>query len=253
MSELPIKVTLTILEGENQGQSFELDRPYTVFGRAKADIILRDRKVSANHLAIHIEGREVFAEDLGSTNGTYCNDQRLAAKQPLRNMDELSLGHTRLRIHIFENLEYFRKLNRQGQETSDTRRRNLDELIDEELGKFSRWDLGHGAEQERPAAQVPKQKMTLEVVEGPEKGRRILITRASTSLGRGKADVRLKDPDVSRNHLVLECYGAKGFYLLDQASTNGTYLNNKRITQAKLQDGDIIQLGSTALRVRLEG
>ncbi len=62
-------------------------------------------------------------------------------------------------------------------------------------------------------------------------------------------DIVLPDPNVSRVHAKIEKRN-ESFFILDLNSTNGTYLNEKRITEARLRDGDIIRVGSTRLLFR---
>jgi pSer/pThr/pTyr-binding forkhead associated (FHA) protein len=74
------------------------------------------------------------------------------------------------------------------------------------------------------------------------------VQAAVTRIGRGmSADVRLDDPTVSRRHALVaqrdgECV------LLDDRSMNGTWLNGERIQEARLQHGDLIELGAVRLR-----
>jgi hypothetical protein len=64
-------------------------------------------------------------------------------------------------------------------------------------------------------------------------------------LGRSReCDVRVDDPNVSRRHAELRQEGAT-YWLVDLDSTNGTQLNGRKISRAKLSDGDVIQLGDT--------
>lgn len=49
---------------------------------------------------------------------------------------------------------------------------------------------------------------------------------------------------MSRQHAVILFY-APDFFIKDLASTNGTYLNDKPIKQARLKSGDKIQMGQT--------
>ena len=60
-------------------------------------------------------------------------------------------------------------------------------------------------------------------------------------------------PMVSVNHAVLRVED-DGFYLLDQQSTNGTYVNGQAVQRVKLRHDDVIQLGTGGpqLRVWLE-
>jgi Protein of unknown function (DUF3662)/FHA domain len=78
-------------------------------------------------------------------------------------------------------------------------------------------------------------------------GRPRTVSERSVVLGRSKeCDVRVDDPNVSRRHAELRQEGAT-YWLVDLDSTNGTELNGKRVSRAKLSDGDRITLGSTEI------
>ncbi len=91
----------------------------------------------------------------------------------------------------------------------------------------------------------------LVVVEGEEEGASFSLDRAVTLVGRlPECDVRLRDRGVSRRHLQVSRIG-KDFVLADLGSTNGTYLNGRRVRTARLAPGDRVRLGSTVLEFRL--
>ncbi|MBI4817077.1 MAG: FHA domain-containing protein [Deltaproteobacteria bacterium] len=62
-----------------------------------------------------------------------------------------------------------------------------------------------------------------------------------------KNTIRLHDREVSKEHAVIERRADK-FYLRDLNSSNGSFLNNKRVRDAELHDGDELMLGSMRLR-----
>lgn len=70
-------------------------------------------------------------------------------------------------------------------------------------------------------------------------------------LGRGaECDLQLEHPQVSRRHCLVEpC--EDGIHLQDLGSSNGTLLNGRRITEAIAGAGDLLELGSSALRIAL--
>jgi pSer/pThr/pTyr-binding forkhead associated (FHA) protein len=73
------------------------------------------------------------------------------------------------------------------------------------------------------------------------------IRQRVTSIGRSSGnDVVLQDPTVSRHHATVRLEDG-GYFLYDFASTNGTPVNGQRIYRKKLADGDIIELGRSAL------
>ncbi len=67
------------------------------------------------------------------------------------------------------------------------------------------------------------------------------------TLGRDKNnDIVLDDLKASRNHAMVRCLGHDNYYLIDGGSSNGTFLNAKRIAlPSLLKDGDVITLGSS--------
>jgi len=68
-----------------------------------------------------------------------------------------------------------------------------------------------------------------------------------TTLGRSPdCGIFLDDVTVSRKHAVLvERDG--GFFIEDQGSLNGTFVNRKRVESAQLEDGDELQIGKYRL------
>jgi pSer/pThr/pTyr-binding forkhead associated (FHA) protein len=68
------------------------------------------------------------------------------------------------------------------------------------------------------------------------------------TIGRdSKSNIHLDDPSVSRLHASLSMVGTQ-FFVEDHKSTNGTFLNKKRVTMHVLKDGDEIALGHFNLR-----
>ncbi|MCH2170002.1 DUF4388 domain-containing protein [Myxococcota bacterium] len=67
-------------------------------------------------------------------------------------------------------------------------------------------------------------------------------------IGRGQdCDLRLANGDASRRHAEIRS-GSEGFVLRDLDSTNGTYVNGKRIQEIALEPGDRIEIGSSEIR-----
>ena len=79
---------------------------------------------------------------------------------------------------------------------------------------------------------------------------RVLRIRPPFELGRTRdADVFLRDGEVSRRHLRFETQGGV-VYIRDLQSSNGTFLNGRRVTEAiEVREGDEIDVGTTRLRV----
>jgi adenylate cyclase len=74
-------------------------------------------------------------------------------------------------------------------------------------------------------------------------GRAVIVGRAVTS------DVPVYDPTISRQHAELALTDA-GVRIKDLGSSNGTFLNGARITEAVATDSDVVTFGKVAYRVK---
>ncbi len=77
--------------GHEDGVAYDLMNGATL-GRGDVEIQLDDPFASARHAHISREGHVVVIEDLGSTNGTYLNEQPLNGPQPLHEGDRIRIG-----------------------------------------------------------------------------------------------------------------------------------------------------------------
>jgi hypothetical protein len=77
--------------GHPTGVAYDLDDGATL-GRGDVEIRLEDPFASSRHARISRQGRTVVIEDLGSTNGTYLNEEPLTGPQPLHHGDRIRIG-----------------------------------------------------------------------------------------------------------------------------------------------------------------
>ncbi|MGJ9403583.1 FhaA domain-containing protein [Arthrobacter sp. KK5.5] len=83
------------------GQRYALNADSIVLGRASdADIPVDDPGVSRRHVEILREGGSVFAVDLGSTNGSYVNGQRVDGRAELFDGSIVAMGRTRITFRL---------------------------------------------------------------------------------------------------------------------------------------------------------
>lgn len=72
------KPYLIFIGGPALGKVYVLNEGETVIGRGQdVTIVVEDDSISRRHLALHIEGPNVKAHDLDSTNGTFVNGRRI--------------------------------------------------------------------------------------------------------------------------------------------------------------------------------
>ena len=85
------------------------------------------------------------------------------------------------------------------------------------------------------------------VKHGPNAGSTFMLESTVTSAGRNPdSDVFLDDVTVSRKHAEFRREG-DGFYVHDQGSLNGTYVNRERVDVTKLASNDEVQIGKFKL------
>jgi diguanylate cyclase (GGDEF)-like protein len=95
---------------------------------------------------------------------------------------------------------------------------------------------------------VLPQHAILVVLAGPRIGHRVVLSEQPLEIGRGTgAGLQLDADSVSRRHARIEWTG-RTHKLIDLGSTNGTFVNEARIRERELADGDRPQIGKVLLK-----
>lgn len=81
--------------GHPDGIAYSLEHGATL-GRGDVEIRLEDPFASTRHARIERQGSVLVVEDLGSTNGTYLNEEPLTGPQPLHHGDRIRIGDSEL-------------------------------------------------------------------------------------------------------------------------------------------------------------
>jgi pSer/pThr/pTyr-binding forkhead associated (FHA) protein len=98
-------------------------------------------------------------------------------------------------------------------------------------------------------------RIYLRVVQGPATGTVFdLSTGGRYLIGRQSGEIPLNDAKVSTKHAEINIAGPGACFIVDLASTNGTFLNGVRIERKDLRHNDEVRVGDTRLHLDvLEG
>ncbi len=207
---------LTMLRGPTAGAVYELTDDVITVGRgSKNEIVIRDNEVSREHLRLVrvADGYEVH--DLGSSNGTFINGQRVVGNWQLHTGSVLELGDS-------ITLEY------ESDAAAAARTAGL-------------------VAPDTSAAPAPAQKnYALLMTVGPDAGRTFPLEEDVIKIGRDLSnDLVVQDPEVSRVHLRFRRL-PDSYEVEDMESTNGTTVNGSRLTGLiVLKQADVLKLGSS--------
>jgi len=91
---------VTIRSGPRAGERIDIEGEVTL-GRQGTDVVIGDDEMSRRHAALRPrDGGGLEVEDLGSTNGTYVDGERISVPTPLRDGSVVRVGTTELAAHV---------------------------------------------------------------------------------------------------------------------------------------------------------
>lgn len=127
-----------------------------------------------------------------------------------------------------------------GQQMSGTKTKREKDVSAEEVDKTIPKAIFEVIEEK------PK-KIYLLFLKGEHLGKLVKLKRRTTVIGRSdKADIVVNDSSVSREHSIIKIEG-ETTVIEDLGSTNGTFVNNKRITKHALEDSDKVQISPSTI------
>ncbi len=213
--------TLTIIAGPQRGQSFKLEAGSQTLGRVAGNqIVLVDEAISKQHAKITVRpDHSLTLEDLGSSNGTFVNGQRIHAPTLLQPGDMIQFG-----------------LAVQARVDPPTAAGSVDDLAPTRL------------EPSPPAPKAGGSPYRLVLRQGPQPGQTFVLTEGVQTIGRAPDNqLHLSDPTLSKQHARL-IVQPNGLFIQDLNSSNGTFVNGQRlINSVQLNGGDMVQVGTAVI------
>ncbi|PID38455.1 MAG: GGDEF domain-containing protein [Deltaproteobacteria bacterium] len=97
---------MVVIYGQDLGKKYNLDSASIIVGRSsKSDIQIDQESVSRNHCKLLNTGKTIILRDLGSTNGTYVNDEPVD-EYVLRDGNLIKIGRTIFKFLTGGNIEH---------------------------------------------------------------------------------------------------------------------------------------------------
>ena len=93
-------------------------------------------------------------------------------------------------------------------------------------------------------------RITLAVIDGKDSGKMYRVERPSIVIGRGEGDIQLDDAEVSRRHVRLTVHDTR-VVLHDLGSTNGTFVEETKISESAIENRAEFRVGATRLMLIL--
>lgn len=221
---------------KGDGEAIKLRRDATIFGREKGDIIVGDHEISSTHCQIQNISGVYHIFDMNSTNGTFVNNERIV-KAKLNPGDIITVGQTSFKFMLEDesNVRHITTIfkSKDKRNLTDSKSSLVDTLIESEL----RSTQSH--------ALLLKVKYHDGTEDEIELNQRTLFIGRASSFGKFEAD-----PEISRKHLLIKVNDTGEVFIEDQGSTNGSYLNGKKITGMHLvRPQDEVRVGTSLLHI----
>ncbi len=252
----PVRLPVLV---DSTGREHPIRAGENLVGR-EGDVMLTDPKVSRKHARILSSDGTFTVEDLGSTNGTELNGERLepGEAKPLQPGDKVAFGGIELSLSMPGQAGATEMLSPHetamgappsaagAEGPSAAAEAEVEpsdpsgELLEESEGDFE-------AIQEPPSPGEPI--VAFLVLDGEEKP---LKAGVNTFGRRAENDVSISDPYVSGSHGQIEVE-QDGIFLTDVGSTNGTFLNGEKLepnARTALLEEDEVRIGGLVFSVK---
>ncbi len=100
LAERAPRLVIDRAPGHEPGMIYDLDGDLVLGRGDRAEIRLEDPFASSRHARVYEQGNIVVIEDLGSTNGTYLNEELLQSPRPLHPGDRVRIGDSEFTFEV---------------------------------------------------------------------------------------------------------------------------------------------------------
>ena len=99
------ELILEIVEGDEAGRQETLTGPIEIGRDASTTLSLQDEQMSRRHARVSAQGDLAIVEDLGSTNGTFVNEQPIEGPRALQAGDRIRVGLTVIELRTAQDVQ----------------------------------------------------------------------------------------------------------------------------------------------------
>ncbi len=241
------------LSGVTEKSNYAINKDIFKIGRAKnddVDICIGKGTVSGVHAQIEHRDGNFYLSDLGSTNGTYLNDEveKITEEVGLNPGDIISFDQYKFKLVVRG--QGSREATRPGESKPKQAERRSESSsskasVPEDPAKEPAAVAVESAENTATDREVASLEAYLVDVNGATDKESHRISKRITMIGRAKgdtADICIDENTISGAHAQIE-YKDQAFYITDLQSRNGTYLNEEReriTSEVYLKGNDIV-------------
>jgi ABC-type multidrug transport system ATPase subunit/predicted component of type VI protein secretion system len=223
-----------ILQDSTPKKEFELNKSEIIIGRDEsADLTIASQAVSRRHARLMREGDAYMLEDLGSSNGTFVNGQKLTGRRPLKSGDQIQLGQAVTLVYEAPKVE---------------------EVLDESAKTVFRAKpaMAPGAmqtmvgEEPMPISKVDAGPSQLIVTIAGQTPQTHTLTGQSLTIGRQDGNsIVIPSQLVSRSHARLEKVNGGYKLTMSPEAKNPILFEGRELEGSRvLHHGDILRIGS---------
>jgi pSer/pThr/pTyr-binding forkhead associated (FHA) protein len=218
------------LKGESvelAGKNFIIGKQMLIGRDLQCDLILNNTMISSRHAKIKSHNGTAKVEDLGSTNGTFVNGEKIT-QADLKDGDLI-----KIEPYLF---------------TVKGPAKKVSKTVSGPSVPVSSTKTGLPAKSYKDTDQL--QGAILIVVEGRNQGRSFDVQPGQATIGRSHDnDIVLPYETVSGCHAML-AFANGSWTIKDQESANGIFVNDNKVTSHKLESDDQITIGSVVMRFK---
>jgi pSer/pThr/pTyr-binding forkhead associated (FHA) protein len=216
---------LKVDNGPLMGQIMIVNESLKIGRDHQCDLVIPGAHISRKHAILSVEDEHLYVTDLESANGCFINNKQITGKQPLQNLDVLRLDV--IQFKVLHKVEDF-----SGGDLTDG-----DTFADEV-------DLVAN-DVERSIPEVSAAFAGPWLISLSDTSEKIDLSLDRMTVGRwDNCHARINDDSVSSRHAEIVRSGNQ-WSIGDLASSNGTFVNGKKVTSAILSVGDKIRFGVT--------